>query len=191
MQVLYLLIIFFTELSILLHDFMQSCLHSVLTAAKRITVTVQETIHIGTFHHLHQDGGQLSFQGQQTLIQQRTRFQLCATHATNISVSFKANLQSTWVKSQLSLKSIFTAPASTFSSISISHFSRQNTISACSSPRFAWQSLSRQDNLLENVDTAEALKNSYGYHRIPLGSSCNRRWICLFPSLHPKMHRRH
>lgn len=46
---------------------MQSRLYSVLTAAEGITVTVQQTIHVGTFHHLHQDGGQLSFQGQQTL----------------------------------------------------------------------------------------------------------------------------
>lgn len=94
-QVLYLFIILFTELSILLHDLMQSCLHSVLTAAKGVTVTVQETIHIGTFHHLHQDGGQLSFQGQQTLKQHRTRFQLCATQPINVSGSFMASLQST------------------------------------------------------------------------------------------------
>ena len=91
-QVLYLFIILFTELGILLHDFMQSCLHSVLTAAKRITVTVQETVHISTFHHLHQDGCQLSFQGQQSLKQHKTRFQLCATQATNISGSFMASL---------------------------------------------------------------------------------------------------
>lgn len=92
---LYLFIILFTEISILLHDFMQSCLHSVLAAAKGITVTVQETVHIGTFHHLHQDGGELTLQGQQTLKQHRTRFQLCAAQATNISGSFMASLQST------------------------------------------------------------------------------------------------
>lgn len=94
MQVFYLFIILFTERSILLHDFVQSCLHSVLTAAKGITVAVQETIHIGTFHHLHQDGGQLSFQGQQTLKQRRTKFQPYATQSNKHSWRFHG-LQST------------------------------------------------------------------------------------------------
>lgn len=157
-QVLYLFIILFAELSILLHDLMQPCLHSVLTAAEGITVTVQETVHIGAFHHLHQDGGQLSLQGQQTLKQHSTTFQLCAIQATNTSGSFMVSLQSAPVPSQLPQRA-FVQQQHLCSPVTPQHFQsrgRRPSLPA-TAPGLSRQSLS---SFLENADTAEALKSN-------------------------------
>lgn len=38
-----------------------------LTAAQGVTITVQEPVHVGTLHHLYQDGCQLPFESQKAL----------------------------------------------------------------------------------------------------------------------------
>lgn len=62
-----LIIIFRSKISIFLEYFMKPCLHTMLAAAKRVTVTVKETIHISTFDHLDQNRCELSLQCQQSL----------------------------------------------------------------------------------------------------------------------------
>lgn len=57
----YLLIVILCKVLVLLHNFMQSGLHLLLTVRQRVAVTVQQTVHVGTLHHLDQDGSQLPF----------------------------------------------------------------------------------------------------------------------------------
>lgn len=47
---------------ILLQNVVQSRLHTVLAAAQGVAVTVQKAIHVGTLHHLYQNGCKLPFQ---------------------------------------------------------------------------------------------------------------------------------
>lgn len=63
----YLLVVILSELLVLLHDLMQPGLHLLLAISQRVTVTVQQSIHVGAFHHLNQDWSQFPFQSQQTL----------------------------------------------------------------------------------------------------------------------------
>ena len=63
----YLIILLVGEVLILLHDLVQPPLDAVLAAAERVDVVVQQAVHVGALHHLHQDGGQLAFQRQQSL----------------------------------------------------------------------------------------------------------------------------
>lgn len=60
--------VFVGEVSVLLQNLMQSGLNSVLAAAQGVAVVVQQPVHVGTLHHLHQDGCQLPLQSQQTLL---------------------------------------------------------------------------------------------------------------------------
>lgn len=62
-----LIVILRTKRCILLQNMVQSSLHPMLTAAQGIAIAVQEPIHVGTLHHLYQNGCQLSFQSQKAL----------------------------------------------------------------------------------------------------------------------------
>ena len=64
---LYLLVVCLSEVLVFLHDFMEAGLHPLLAVGQRLTVAVQHAVHVGTLHHLHQDGSQLPLQSQQTL----------------------------------------------------------------------------------------------------------------------------
>lgn len=46
---------------------MEPSFDTVLAAAQRVAVVVQQPVHVGALHHLNQDGSQLALQGQQTL----------------------------------------------------------------------------------------------------------------------------
>lgn len=59
--------VFVDEVPVLLQDLMQSGLDAVLAAAQRVAVVVQQPVHVGALHHLHQDGCQFTLQSQQTL----------------------------------------------------------------------------------------------------------------------------
>lgn len=59
----HLFIIFGGEVSVSLEEFMEPGFNTLLTAAQRVTVTVQQAVHVGAFYHLDQDGGQLPFKG--------------------------------------------------------------------------------------------------------------------------------
>lgn len=56
----YLLIVLQCIILILLHDFMQPGLHLLLAVSQRVAVAVQQSVHVGTLHHLDQDRCQLS-----------------------------------------------------------------------------------------------------------------------------------
>lgn len=60
-------VVFVDELPVCLQNLMESSLHAVLAAAQRVAVIVQQSIHICTLHHLHQDGRQLALQSKQAL----------------------------------------------------------------------------------------------------------------------------
>lgn len=55
------------ELPVALQDLVQPGLDPVLAAAQRVAVVVQQPVHVGALHHLHQDGSQLPLQSQQAL----------------------------------------------------------------------------------------------------------------------------
>jgi len=55
------------EVPVLLQDLVQPGFDPVLTAAQGVGVVVQQPVHVGALHHLHQDGGQLALQSQQPL----------------------------------------------------------------------------------------------------------------------------
>lgn len=60
-------VVFLSEVPIRLQNLVESGLHAVLAAAQGVAVVVQQSVHIGTLHHLHQDGRQLALQSQQAL----------------------------------------------------------------------------------------------------------------------------
>lgn len=60
-------VVFVDELPVCLQNLVESSLHAVLAAAQRVAVAVQQSVHIGALHHLHQDGRQLALQSQQAL----------------------------------------------------------------------------------------------------------------------------
>lgn len=60
-------IVFIAEALVRLQNLVESGLDAVLAAAQRVTVIVQQSVHVGTLHHLHQDGRQLPLQGKQAL----------------------------------------------------------------------------------------------------------------------------
>lgn len=64
------IIVLLDEVSVFLQNLVESGLDAVLAAAQRVAVTVQQPVHVGAFHHLHQDGCQLTLQSQQTLLTQ-------------------------------------------------------------------------------------------------------------------------
>lgn len=60
-------VVFIAEAPVSLQNLVESGLHAVLAAAQRVAVVVQQSVHIGALHHLHQDGRQLTLQGEQAL----------------------------------------------------------------------------------------------------------------------------
>lgn len=60
-------VVFIAEALVRLQDLVESGLDAVLAAAQRVAVVVQQAVHVGALHHLHQDGRQLALQGQQAL----------------------------------------------------------------------------------------------------------------------------
>lgn len=61
-------IVLLDKVPVFLQNLVEPGLDAVLAAAQRVAVTVQQPVHVGAFHHLHQDGGQLTLQSQQTLL---------------------------------------------------------------------------------------------------------------------------
>ena len=55
---------------------MEPGLHLLLAAVEGVAVAVQQAVHVGTLHHLYQDGGEFPLQGQQTLQATGTKTQL-------------------------------------------------------------------------------------------------------------------
>lgn len=60
-------VVFVAEALVRLQNLVESGLDTVLTAAQRVAVIVQQAVHVGALHHLHQDGRQLALQGKQAL----------------------------------------------------------------------------------------------------------------------------
>lgn len=60
-------VVFIAEALVRLQDLVESGLNAVLAAAQRVAVVVQQAVHVGALHHLHQDGRQLALQGEQAL----------------------------------------------------------------------------------------------------------------------------
>lgn len=60
-------VVFIAEALVRLQDLVESGLDAVLAAAQRVAVVVQQAVHVGALHHLHQDGRQLALQGEQAL----------------------------------------------------------------------------------------------------------------------------
>lgn len=60
-------VVLLDKVAVLLQDLVQPSLDAVLAAAQRVAVVVQQSVHVSTLHHLHQDRGELTFQSQQTL----------------------------------------------------------------------------------------------------------------------------
>lgn len=60
-------VVFVAEALVRLQNLVESGLDAVLAAAQRVAVVVQQAVHVGALHHLHQDGSQLALQGQQAL----------------------------------------------------------------------------------------------------------------------------
>lgn len=60
-------VVLVAEALVRLQNLVESGLDAVLAAAQRVAVVVQQSVHVGTLHHLHQDGRQLALQGEQAL----------------------------------------------------------------------------------------------------------------------------
>lgn len=60
-------VVFVAEALVRLQNLVESRLDAVLAAAQGVAVIVQQAVHVGALHHLHQDGRQLALQRKQAL----------------------------------------------------------------------------------------------------------------------------